>query len=351
MNDITIQKIIIGIAFSPIIWILFGILRSSAKPTQNIVLGVTLPYPHLRDESVLSIAKTFRKQLLVITLICFFCLASVFMINTPLGLYAATVLWVMVSAVIICLPYIKGNLAMGRLKAQSGWNLANAGTLLVDTKVSTNKRKGAVDIKLFAIPFLLSLITLVIDFVFKKNNLFVALSPLLSTLIMFQVYLLFRHSRSRTPSGTAEIDMQVNEHFQGLWSRFAFNASISNLIMLVFTYLSYSDLIPNNKFIVTLVVLSASFYLVYNLIRTILKVRNNEKNILAKSVVPDYIDNDRHWLLGLFYYNPNDNKIFMASRMGLNIGLNFAKPFSKVMIVFVVLLFLVHLALLVCELL
>jgi uncharacterized membrane protein len=34
----------------------------------------------------------------------------------------------------------------------------------------------------------------------------------------------------------------------------------------------------------------------------------------------------RHWKLGVFYFNPKQNRLFVAKRTGVPITLNFAKP-------------------------
>ncbi len=43
-------------------------------------------------------------------------------------------------------------------------------------------------------------------------------------------------------------------------------------------------------------------------------------------------DDDRFWILGLFYYNKQDPSLFVEDRFGLNVGLNYARPAAKVFV-------------------
>lgn len=36
----------------------------------------------------------------------------------------------------------------------------------------------------------------------------------------------------------------------------------------------------------------------------------------------------QHWKLGIFYYNPNQSRLFVAKRDGLPMTLNFARPIA-----------------------
>jgi uncharacterized membrane protein len=45
------------------------------------------------------------------------------------------------------------------------------------------------------------------------------------------------------------------------------------------------------------------------------------------------------WHGGMLYYNPNDKKIFLPKRFGGGYTLNFAKPFSIVLSVLIIMVF------------
>lgn len=47
---------------------------------------------------------------------------------------------------------------------------------------------------------------------------------------------------------------------------------------------------------------------------------------------------DKLWMLGLFYYNPNDPSILIEDRFGSNGGLNYARPAAKALAVFFLIL-------------
>jgi hypothetical protein len=43
-----------------------------------------------------------------------------------------------------------------------------------------------------------------------------------------------------------------------------------------------------------------------------------------------YLDEDEYWLFGLIYHNPNDNHLLVNNRVGMNMSINLAKPFGKI---------------------
>lgn len=50
--------------------------------------------------------------------------------------------------------------------------------------------------------------------------------------------------------------------------------------------------------------------------------------------------NKNHWKLGIFYFNPNNKSIFVPKRLGLGWTINFAHPFSWI-IIFIILGFVI----------
>jgi uncharacterized membrane protein len=47
-----------------------------------------------------------------------------------------------------------------------------------------------------------------------------------------------------------------------------------------------------------------------------------------------YLDEDEHWLWGILYHNPNDERFLVNSRVGMNMTVNMAKPAGKAIMIF-----------------
>lgn len=53
------------------------------------------------------------------------------------------------------------------------------------------------------------------------------------------------------------------------------------------------------------------------------------KHLETKFIMIDDSDPD-NWKLSVFYYNPDDSRVFVLKRSGLGITMNFARPISWV---------------------
>ena len=63
------------------------------------------------------------------------------------------------------------------------------------------------------------------------------------------------------------------------------------------------------------------------------KTRKLQEKLTADSGKDFYVDDDDKWIGGLFYYNPNDDRLVINERVGTNSSVNLAKPAGKVTII------------------
>jgi uncharacterized membrane protein len=52
----------------------------------------------------------------------------------------------------------------------------------------------------------------------------------------------------------------------------------------------------------------------------------------ASSTVNVNVDDDRHWKLGQFYFNPADPAVFVEKRFGIGYTCNYARPLAWVLV-------------------
>ena len=56
-----------------------------------------------------------------------------------------------------------------------------------------------------------------------------------------------------------------------------------------------------------------------------LRVRRLQEKLTADSGGDFYVDEDDHWIWGMFYYNPNDRRLIVNDRVGMNTSVNLAR--------------------------
>ena len=71
-----------------------------------------------------------------------------------------------------------------------------------------------------------------------------------------------------------------------------------------------------------------------------MKTRRLQEKLTADSGGDWYVDDDDHWIGGVFYYNPDDSRFIINQRIGLNSSVNLAHPGGKIMTVLLVLMLL-----------
>nr|MCR4950548.1 hypothetical protein [Solobacterium sp.] len=65
--------------------------------------------------------------------------------------------------------------------------------------------------------------------------------------------------------------------------------------------------------------------------------RGLQERLTKNSGTDWYVDDDDHWLGGIIYWNPDDDRLIINQRVGMNSTFNLAKPAGKVLAAFLVL--------------
>jgi hypothetical protein len=87
-------------------------------------------------------------------------------------------------------------------------------------------------------------------------------------------------------------------------------------------------------------VMLLTFFVTVMAIRVEFRTRRIQETLTADSGKEWYVDEDDHWLGGIVYYNPDDSRLLINARVGINTTFNMAKTSGKVFSVMVVLLLL-----------
>lgn len=86
-----------------------------------------------------------------------------------------------------------------------------------------------------------------------------------------------------------------------------------------------------------LVVAVTTIMVVWSL-RIEMRMRTLQERLTKDSGTDWYVDDDAHWIGGFLYYNPDDSRLIINERIGMNSTINMAKPAGKIFMGLTVLL-------------
>ena len=103
---------------------------------------------------------------------------------------------------------------------------------------------------------------------------------------------------------------------------------------LIFSLLKYHPILQLAS------ILLITFAITFVAIRAEFRTRRIQARLTAESGKYWYVDDDDYWIGGVVYYNPNDSRLLINSRVGVNSTINLAKTSGKVLAVLIALLLL-----------
>ena len=299
----------------PVLPILYFMQKNECKPKKNIIVGVTLPWEGQRDERVLALLERFKKEMKII---CWVMLAAVVptLFIKSFGVFMTIWLtWTVLLCFIFFIPYARCNKALKQIKDERGWRLDAEET----AQVVTDLRAAAEEMRWlspwwFLPPFFISLVPLLFDrTVWWLWVIEAALVPLF--------YLAYRDLyRNRAEvvdedtSRTLALTRVRRYNWGKCWIIMAWVTGIFNIglwLTLDHIWLCMAVVLIYG-FVVCAVVISIEF-----------RVRGLQEKLTAGS--GRIVDEDDRWIWGLFYYDPNDARMIVNNRVGMNTTFNMAR--------------------------
>jgi hypothetical protein len=316
-----------SLAWLPIL--MFFYLRNETKFKKNIVVEVTLPYEARTDRDVKFILQRFKRTNLWINLFMFLVtIPFLFIKNTSLTL-TAWMTWLLFALIVPVIPYVRTNVALKRLKVERGW------------KRDDNERRY-VDLSAFPSPkwtspwvFIPAIILTFSPILWDLGLWPLYLTLGLSTVLFYFSYRYLYRDKSEMVDRNITLTRvltQVRRHNWGtVWLVSAYSFAALSLIFALVKYRPIVQIITIS--IVTLVVIVL-------ILRVEFKVRGVQEKLTAESGKDWYVDDDDYWPGGIFYYNPNDNRLLINTRVGINSTINLAKTSGKMIAVLIALILL-----------
>lgn len=314
-----IWRIILWLCLLPVVPILYVTLANEAKFKKNIAVGVTLPYEGREDGEVKARLARFKRELgwtcaalAVVVVPCLF----VKDFGPMMFLWGV---WLILCVALPYVPYVRCNRDLKRLKAERGWDLNAGQTVTVDT--------GAVSLGkwlspwLFVPAVLLSLLSLVWD---RDFWIIYAVDAVCAGGFWLCYRWLYRNRAEMVDSNTelTKVLTQVRRYNWGrLWLICGYSMAALNIGFF---------LTRNHPLLSVLLVMVICFVLVWAVMRVEFATRRAQEKLTAESGRGWYVDEDDRWIGGVFYYNPNDSRSIVNSRVGTGSSFNMARPAGKI---------------------
>ena len=304
----------------PVLPILYFAQKNACKPKKNIIVGVTLPYEAQSDPSVLALLERYKREL---RLTAWGFLAAVVpsLFIRSFGVFMTFwFIWTILLCVIFFIPYIRCNTALRRLKEERGWKRDDAPQVVTDLKAAAEEMRWISPLW-FLPPFLLSLVPLCFDRdLWWLWILDAALIP-----IFYLCYRRLYRNRAEVvdnDTGRTLALTRIRRYNWGkcwlilAWATGAFNVglwlTLEHIWLLMAVILAYS-------LVGCISVVGIEF-----------RVRRLQEKLTEGSGQAYYVDEDDRWIWGMLYYNPNDVRMMVNDRVGMNTSLNLARRPAQV---------------------
>lgn len=319
------------ILWGSIFWLpilMYHMLKNEAKPKKNLILGVTFPKEGQEDPEVKAEADSFIRcsrticWVLVLTVIPCFLLPSSLMM-TVWGI------WLFIAVTVPNIPYVMSNIRLKKIKEEHGWKRKAQAPVLKPLEVP---KINWISPGWFIPPVILCLIPVFFSRIYVSLNIFFAVMCLLS----FVGYRYLYRDKPEMVDDDSELTTTLTRIRKGNWGLMWLSLSYFLGIICVITAL----LMPIHPWIGLLALILFSVLLCLYAVKLEMKTRAAQERLTGNSEGERYVDEDDYWLGGILYYNPNDKKLIVNNRIGINTTFNFARPAGKVLTIITLLVIL-----------
>jgi len=310
----------------PVLPIMYFILRNESRPKKNVILGVTVPLDHREDAGVAAICKGYRRALAAASAALAVVPAAAFLTGSFSAALTLLLSWLLAAIVAPFLVYAAYHRRLRALKGAGGWRSGSDGALMVDTKVSVAPMEPVAK-WLFAIPVAVSLAPVTHAALSGAEPYMVALYGTMALLVILFCALngIFYSQRSEMVDGDTTLTMALTairrRNWHRLWLMMAWLTGLYNVGLWAVGGGAAGILIVTAAYAAALIIFSVMIEF---------RVRGFQERLTAESGKGSYVDSDAHWIVGMFYHNPNDRRLIVNSRIGVNATVNLAKPVGMV---------------------
>lgn len=303
-------------------------LNNEAKFKKNIVVGVTLPHEAREDNDVLQILKNYKKWMIIVNVIMLVLACACMFFNSDVLIMTSWFIWLDVAIVVPYIPYVYTNTKLKELKALRGWN-HTAEQQTVSVNIDALPDNHWISPWVFLPSALICLALILFD---PEMSVMYILFAVTCLLFWASYRYLYRNKAEMVDENTelTIVLSRIRKYNWGkMWIITSYAMSVYAVMMCFF---------QNAPVLSMVLIVAVTIILCVYAFKIEFKTRYLQEKLTKDSGQEWYADEDDHWIWGIFYYNPNDSRLIINSRIGINSSVNLAKTAGKIIMAVTVLL-------------
>jgi len=303
-----------------------------SRPNGNILLGVSLPNHALEDGEVKDIVKAYTRAYLWSTILCTVLVVPIAFVGEDIAVFYF-LLWCLLAFFLLLRVSEQHFTRLYDIKVANEWWVGEQHIIAVDTAVSRLKHTFMVSPRWFFLPLAVSGALLVVDVVQGVTPFWPLMG--LGTLAMFYVlHLAIGRVRIKTYSEDSSVNLQLNYLFKREWSRCMIILAVVSCIFYVVAPIAAEAYRDVPMLVATFALCIAGLVVI---VLAHVRVKTWRNKLLHPTQKLINRDDDRFWIGGIFYSNPDDSSIIVEKRLGIGFTMNIGILPGKLILIGVVL--------------
>ena len=343
MSFIATMNLFLAICFVPLLPVMYFTMLNERKPKNNLILSTTLPKEAWEDPRVLAITKKYTKNLTTICIILALLYIPAFFMEYISIIMTYVMLWLDAIIIVPCIPYCRAVMDIRKLKKENWYHPELVKIQVADTSLACvfEEKQNTYTFVNFLLPLVISLIPLMFPLVVPIEGsqsalLIVVLCNSSTILASYYCYTILRKKEDRVNSDVTltAVLTRIRRYYWGkCWIYCSWLAAGFSFCALLLYVSELGFLIAMGILVTAILILVVGMEL---------KIRKEQQRLNKEQPSEILMDEDDNWPYGIFCYNKNDKSLFVNSRIGMGVTVNFAHPVGKALDIFsvVMLLFL-----------
>lgn len=316
------DNLIYLILFAIVLPMMYVIMLNNAKVKKNIILGVTIPHTKQNDPRIAEIQKSYRLWLTIVSALLLIPAVAFAFMDSFITVFNLSMSWLLL--IIVC-PYIVFTVYHRKLKAlktAEGWHGSSSGKMVVDLSAAAVPKK-LISAMWFLPALAISLVPVAAALIGTEGWEMVLAYAIDAALVcvFYLIYRLINRQRADVVGGNTAMNLALTRVRRYNWGKMSVAGA---WIMAAISILLW--LMPNNQLMVMIAVLTLILALIIVSMQTELATRSAQHKLTKDFACDEYVDEDKYWINGMFYYNPDDRHLMKNDRVGINMGVNLARP-------------------------
>jgi uncharacterized membrane protein len=307
------------------------------NPKKNIVLGITLPYTKLHESEIKLIQDAYKRELgIAALLLALLPFITFFLPWTSINI-SILMNWTMLVIIVLFLVYTKYHKRLKAYKHLGHWE-GPSSDAVKDVSKNLIVPVKPINRILFVLPAVLSFLPVMFDIramVIEPENGWRLISSGMFFVLTVSC-ILFYPIIYRQKAEIIDEDNQINHRLTSIrrynWSKFWLWFEWMTGIFSILFWLIITGNITGTIGMIGIVVYT--ILVLWIAMKAEFDTRNAQNKLSEESTSPLYLDEDKYWMNGMFYYNQEDKHLMINQRVGMGTTINLARTSGKVIMLF-----------------